>query len=70
MTSPFDFGPLGGGIAGDAVRIAEVPRDADVTYIKGTASDKTSAHGVVYEGGGVQYRFREFDESWVITEIK
>lgn len=49
------------------VRVVKIPKGTDVTFLHGTARDVTSDLGVLYEGGGEQFRFLDFDESWVVS---
>ncbi|HEV8686729.1 MAG TPA: hypothetical protein VGQ84_05595 [Gaiellaceae bacterium] len=49
----------------DAVRVARVPRGTEVEFLHGQAAEQT-AHGLRYAGGAEQFRFRDFDERWVL----
>ena len=60
LALPPDWGPR------DAVSIAHIPIGTDVTYYEGTAVEQVSTQtGQVYDGGGLQYRFKNFDPSWI-----
>jgi hypothetical protein len=50
----------------DAVRVARVPHGSHVEFLHGTAADQTAQTGARYLGGGEQFRFRDFDERWVL----
>ncbi len=53
----------------DTVSIAKVPKGAEVEFFKGAAARK-QADGVTFEGDGLQFRFKDFDESWIIDTRK
>ena len=64
LALPPDWGPR------DAVSVARIPAGTDVTYYEGTAVEQVSKQtGEVYKGGGLQYRFKNFDPAWV-TETR
>lgn len=53
----------------DAVSVARIPRGAEVEYFQGSAL-KQMEDNTLFEGGGVQYRFRDFDPNWIIQTRK
>ncbi len=61
---PREWGPR------DHVSTADIPPDADIEAIHGSAAaQKSDLTGTVYGGGGEGYRFKDFDPSWV-TETR
>lgn len=49
-----------------AVRVARIPEGTDVEFLYGRAKGQVSEAGDVYAGGGKQFRFRDFDERWIL----
>jgi hypothetical protein len=53
--------------ARDGVRVARIPEGSNVTFMYGKTAPQTSKlNGKVYQGGGEQFRFLEFDEDWIV----
>jgi hypothetical protein len=50
----------------DAVRVARVPHGTKVEFLYGQTAEQTAQTGVRYAGGAEQFRFRDFDERWVL----
>src|SRR5690606_177832 len=58
-----DWGPR------DAFSGAKVPKGAEVEFFKGGTA-RQQVNGVIFEGGGLQYRFKDFNESRIIDTRK
>ncbi|SRR6266511_684880 len=50
----------------DAVRVAHIPEGTSVDFLHGQAAKQTAQTGARYAGGAEQFRFRDFDERWVV----
>jgi len=50
----------------DAVTVVRIPKGTDITAYKGQASPQLSKTGQLFNGDAVQYRFKNFDPSWII----
>ena len=48
------------------VSVARIPKGTRVTYYVGQAMKQADDFGNVFRGGGVQYRFMDFDPSWIV----
>ncbi|GGB22184.1 hypothetical protein GCM10007414_39470 [Agarivorans gilvus] len=44
----------------------KIPKGTNVTAYKGHASPQLSETGELFKGNAIQYRFKEFDTSWII----
>lgn len=53
----------------DAVSVARIPKGTEVEFFHGTAL-KQSENGAVFGGNGIQYRFKDFDSSWILDTRK
>lgn len=53
----------------DAVSVARIPRGTEVEFFRGTALPQVES-AAIYQGGGLQFRFRNFDQSWIIQTRK
>jgi hypothetical protein len=54
----------------DVVSVARVPRGTEVTYYVGEAARQVSQTGQVYDGKGMQMRFKDFDPGWIVETRK
>jgi hypothetical protein len=54
----------------DIVSVARVPRGTEVTYYVGEAARQVSQTGQVYDGKGMQMRFKDFDPGWIVETRK
>jgi hypothetical protein len=52
--------------ARDAVSVARIPKGTQVDFHQGTARRQIGKNGIEYGGGGIQFRFSDFDPSWII----
>ncbi|HCU65778.1 MAG TPA: hypothetical protein DF774_08465 [Rheinheimera sp.] len=59
LALPPNWGPR------DAVSIAKIPKGAEVEYYLGTAA-RQKGGSATYEGNGLQFRFKNFDPTWII----
>lgn len=53
----------------NAISYLFIPKGTELTFIEGIAKAQLSQSGIVFKGGGRQYRFRDFDTNW-ITKTK
>lgn len=49
-----------------SISVARIPKGTIVEYMSGTAAKQDGKDGSVYIGGGVQYRFKEFNSDWIV----
>ena len=59
LALPTGWGPR------DAVSIARIPAGAQVEFFQGTAL-RQMENNMLFNGDGVQYRFRDFDPNWIV----
>jgi RHS repeat-associated protein len=52
--------------ARDAVSIARIPKGTHVSAFVGRVSPQVSKSGRIYYGQGIQFRFKDFDPSWIV----
>lgn len=50
----------------DTVSVIKIPKGTSITAYKGQASSQLSETGELFKGEAIQYRFKEFDTSWII----
>lgn len=50
----------------DAVTVIKIPKGTDITAYKGLASPQLGKTGELFNGNAVQYRFKDFDPSWIL----
>ncbi len=49
----------------NAVSVARIPARTKIEYFLGTARKQTE-NGVIFRGEGIQFRFKDFDPSWIL----
>jgi hypothetical protein len=50
----------------EAVTVIRIPKGTDITAYKGLASPQLGKTEQLFNGDGVQYRFRDFDPNWIV----
>lgn len=54
----------------EVVSVIRIPKGTDVTAYVGHAAEQIGADGTRYAGQSLQYRFKDFDPSWIVDSRK
>ncbi|MEE3627464.1 RHS repeat-associated core domain-containing protein [Nitrospirillum sp. BR 11752] len=50
----------------EVATVIKIPKGTDITAYVGEAAQQKGADGTIFQGGALQYRFKDFDPSWIV----